>query len=146
MAVEGFKQYIQDWTRSTATTNSIIDHCYTNISEERLTTKVLNTGITDHFTTYIAAERDETVEQRRERRREELASQERTFKRYDYCKIKREISERDWKEKLEGRNGTESMDILQKNIQEIMKKNTIIKKQSNHYSKGNEKWINREII
>lgn len=59
----GYNQHISEPTRQTANSNTLIDHCYSNIINKKIIADVVTTGVTDHLAIHITVKAKLTKEE-----------------------------------------------------------------------------------
>lgn len=142
MYQNGFSQLINKPTRITANSSTLIDHCYTNILNQKIVSGVITTGITDHNAIYIAADKKGTKKDMKKRIREK----NKIIKKTNYKKIKEIIENKDWRSIMQIKNPSEMTKEIQVEINKITVENTTNKKETNHYNTKRNDWVSGQLI
>lgn len=139
----GFKSYINKYTRITQDSKSIIDHCFIKLSNKlrkqtNVTPYVLESSITDHFTTIISINFNEKLNTQRE-------NTNKTYKRLDHARVGRAFDSIQWAVIETIQDPDEATALFINNITTVITQaTTVIKMQSRN--KKLKKWMTNGLL
>ena len=135
----GFKSCIRVATRTSETTNTIIDHIYTNISDTFVESGCISTDISDHNATYAVLQDIDLKFQ------SEQANERFSFNRYDNEVFCERLSQVNWDEVYESHNADDAYNIFCDKFRECSNE-YIITKSSIRSEKIKKPWITNALL
>lgn len=142
----GFQQLISENTRVQDASSTRLDLCFMNMGDKKRLSGVLYTDITDHYPIHFSVEKEKSSEEKMKEKQKKKELLNKIKLTYNYQKISEEIRDENWQDIYKEQNPSEQVKMLQMRIREIMKKNEIQIRVTNHYSRKNEKWMNASIL
>jgi Reverse transcriptase (RNA-dependent DNA polymerase) len=143
MAANGYISCINIPTRSTATTNTCIDHIYLHSSKDcEILPVVLQTSVTDHFATSFSwNSKASTFDQQKDKNNTPI------YRKIDYEMLEEELSKTEWKNVLECENPDLALEKFMCTLRRALDNSTsAIQSQNKSRFRKIKPWITKGLI